>query len=71
MICRMMGGFAEIPLFIQRLPVFYKQRNSNFYPAWLYCLSGAVARIPDSVIMSTVWTVMVYWSVGFYASAGQ
>ena len=27
---RMVGGFAEIPIFVQRLPIFYKQRNYNF-----------------------------------------
>ena len=27
---RMIGGFSEVPLFIQRLPIFYKQRNYHF-----------------------------------------
>jgi hypothetical protein len=29
-IIRLLGGFAEIPIFVQRLPIFYKQRNYNF-----------------------------------------
>jgi hypothetical protein len=40
-------------------------------PAWCYCCGGALVRIPDNILMATLWTVMVYWSVGFYASAGQ
>lgn len=67
----MMGGFAEIPIMVERLPVFYKQRDCNFFPAYLYCAAGMLSRVPDSWLMATLMTVLVYWLVGFAANAGQ
>ena len=52
-------------------PPDFLQRNYNFYPAWAYCWGGALVRIPDNLLMTTVWVVMVYWSVGFTAAPGQ
>ncbi|KAK7275991.1 hypothetical protein RIF29_17120 [Crotalaria pallida] len=67
----MFNGFSELPLMITRLPVFYKQRDNLFYPAWAWSLSSWILRVPYSVIEAVIWTVVVYYSVGFAPSAGR
>ncbi|KAG5122607.1 hypothetical protein JHK84_040947 [Glycine max] len=67
----MFNGFSELPLMITRLPVFYKQRDNLFYPAWAWSLSSWILRVPYSIIEAIIWTVVVYYSVGFAPSAGR
>ena len=44
------SGFSELPVAISRLPVFYKQRDLHFYPAWVYVLPSMLVGIPVSMI---------------------
>ncbi|KAJ8449787.1 hypothetical protein Cgig2_001443 [Carnegiea gigantea] len=46
----MFNGMSELSLRIFQLPVFYKQRDNCFYPAWAWSLSGWILRVPYSVI---------------------
>ncbi|CAJ1970634.1 unnamed protein product [Sphenostylis stenocarpa] len=71
MVHMMFNGFSELPLLISRLPVFYKQRDNLFYPAWAWSLTSWVLRVPYSVVEAVIWTVVVYYSVGFAPSAGR
>ena len=41
------------------LPVWYKQRNANFYPAALFALQAVVMRLPWIFAESWVWTLTV------------
>ncbi|GJX49894.1 ABC transporter G family member 31 [Tanacetum coccineum] len=67
----MFNGFSELPLMIFRLPIFYKQRDNNFYPAWAWSVSSWILRVPYSLVEAVVWSVIVYYSVGFSPSAGR
>lgn len=67
----MFNGFSELPITIFRLPVFYKQRDNLFYPAWAWSISSWVTRVPYSVIEATIWSCIVYYSVGFAPGAGR
>lgn len=67
----MFNGFSELPLMISRLPVFYKQRDNSFHPAWAWSLSSWILRLPYSVIEAVVWSCVVYFSVGFAPGAGR
>ncbi|XP_061347196.1 ABC transporter G family member 31-like isoform X2 [Gastrolobium bilobum] len=67
----MFNGFSELPLMISRLPVFYKQRDNLFYPAWAWSITSWILRIPYSVIEAVIWTVIVYYTVGFAPAAGR
>ncbi|KAK1313458.1 ABC transporter G family member 36 [Acorus calamus] len=49
-IINMFNGFAELSLTIARLPVFYKQRDLLFYPAWAFTIPNFVLRVPISVL---------------------
>ncbi|KAK4396757.1 Pleiotropic drug resistance protein 2 [Sesamum angolense] len=52
-----------------RLPVFFKQRDSLFYPAWAFALPIGVLRIPLSVMESGLWIILTYYTIGFAPSA--
>ncbi|CAN0916650.1 ABC transporter G family member 31 [Linum grandiflorum] len=65
------NGYAELPLLIDRLPVFYKQRDNLFHPAWAWSLASYVVRVPYSIIEAVMWTVAVYYTVGFASDVGR
>uniref|UniRef100_A0A7N0V9J1 ABC transporter domain-containing protein n=2 Tax=Kalanchoe fedtschenkoi TaxID=63787 RepID=A0A7N0V9J1_KALFE len=67
----MFNGLAELALTVLRLPVFYKQRDFLFYPAWAFGLPIAITRIPVSFLESTIWIVLTYYSMGFAPSASR
>ncbi|KXZ48202.1 hypothetical protein GPECTOR_29g109 [Gonium pectorale] len=66
-----MGGFNSVDQYVRKLPVFFKQRDHNFYNAASYTLNGALLRIPEHLINASVWSLMVYFSVGFTLDAGR
>ncbi|XP_049379164.1 pleiotropic drug resistance protein 2-like isoform X2 [Solanum stenotomum] len=61
----MFNGTAELALTIFRLPVFFKQRDSLFYPAWAFALPIWLLRIPISFIESLIWVLLTYYTIGF------
>ena len=65
LLCIMFNGFAEMSLTILRLPVFFKQRDLLFYPAWAYTLPTFILRIPQSVVESFLWVSLTYYVIGF------
>ncbi|KAL5580752.1 hypothetical protein UlMin_013194 [Ulmus minor] len=67
----MFNGFSELPIMISRLPVFYKQRDNFFHPAWAWSVSSWILRVPYSIIESVVWSCVVYYTVGFAPGAGR
>lgn len=71
MIMNMFNGFAELALTIGRLPVFYKQRDHLFHPAWTYTLPNFLLRIPISVFESLVWVIVTYYTIGFAPEASR
>ncbi|KAL9684788.1 hypothetical protein QQ045_022229 [Rhodiola kirilowii] len=67
----MFNGMAELAMTVFRLPVFYKQRDFLFYPAWSFGLPIAITRIPVSFLESTIWILLTYYSIGFAPSASR
>ncbi|XP_074289923.1 ABC transporter G family member 31 isoform X2 [Silene latifolia] len=65
------NGFSELSLMIFRLPVYYKQRDNCFYPAWAWSLSSWILRVPYSVLESVVWSCVVYYPVGLSPAPGR
>ncbi|KAJ1688210.1 hypothetical protein LUZ63_019600 [Rhynchospora breviuscula] len=61
----MFNGFSELALTINKLPVFFKQRDLLFYPAWTYTLPSWILKIPISFIEVGVWVFTVYYIIGF------
>ncbi|KAK6126410.1 hypothetical protein DH2020_039860 [Rehmannia glutinosa] len=67
----MFNGMAELAMTVFRLPVFYKQRDFLFYPAWAFGLPIWILRIPLSILESAIWIVLTYYTIGFAPSAGR
>lgn len=67
----MFNGFSELPIMIGRLPVFYKQRNNSFHPAWAYSIPSWILRVPYSIVEAVAWSCVVYYTVGFAPNAGR
>ncbi|KAG6436108.1 hypothetical protein SASPL_100991 [Salvia splendens] len=67
----MFNGMQELAMTVFRLPVFYKQRDSLFYPAWAFALPFWALRIPLSVLESGLWVALTYYTIGFAPSAAR
>jgi hypothetical protein len=67
----MFNGMAELSMTVTRLPVFYKQRDFKFYPAWAFALPIWILRIPLSFLESLIWIVLTYFTIGFAPSASR
>ncbi|KAM2893130.1 hypothetical protein FF1_008519 [Malus domestica] len=67
----MFNGMAELAMTVFRLPVFYKQRDFLFYPAWAFGLPIWVLRIPLSFMESGIWIILTYYSIGFAPAASR
>ncbi|GER27869.1 ABC transporter family protein [Striga asiatica] len=65
------NGMAEIALTIQKLPVFYKQRNLFFYPGWTYALPLWITKIPFSIVEVGAFTILTYYGIGFDPNFGR
>ncbi|CAN6452397.1 unnamed protein product [Victoria cruziana] len=61
-------GMAELSLTVGALPVFYKHRDFLFYPAWAYAFPKWLIRMPMSILESTVWVALTYYTIGFAPS---
>ncbi|KAF3334923.1 pleiotropic drug resistance protein 3-like isoform X3 [Carex littledalei] len=61
----MFNGFSELSMTITKLPVFFKQRDLLFYPAWTYTLPSWILKIPISFIEVGVWVFTIYYVIGF------
>lgn len=60
----MFNGMSEMALTIYKLPVFYKQRDLLFYPAWAYALPTWILKIPISFVEVALWIALTYYEMG-------
>ncbi|KAB1215924.1 Pleiotropic drug resistance protein 2 [Morella rubra] len=67
----MFNGMAELAMTIFRLPVFFKQRDFLFYPAWAFALPIWLTRIPISLMESGIWIILTYYTIGFAPAASR
>ncbi len=51
--------------------MFYKQRDMRLYPAWAYTLPTTFLRAFYSATEAGVWSLIVYWTVGFAPEFGR
>lgn len=61
----MFNGMSELPMTIIKLPVFYKQRDLFFYPAWTYALPTWILKIPITIVEVALWVFTTYYVIGF------
>ncbi|KAL3500414.1 hypothetical protein ACH5RR_039507 [Cinchona calisaya] len=67
----MFNGFSELAFTILKLPVFYKQRELLFFPAWAYALPTWILRIPFTLLETGVWVAMTYYVIGYDPNVGR
>ncbi|XP_002527330.2 pleiotropic drug resistance protein 1 [Ricinus communis] len=67
----MFNGMAELSMTIAKLPVFYKQRDLLFYPAWSYSLPTWLLKIPVTFVEVGVWVCINYYAIGFDPNIGR
>uniref|UniRef100_A0A0D9XN09 ABC transporter domain-containing protein n=1 Tax=Leersia perrieri TaxID=77586 RepID=A0A0D9XN09_9ORYZ len=67
----LVNGFPELAMAVSRLPVFYKQRDYYFYPAWAYALPAFILKIPVSLVESITWTSISYYLIGYSPEASS
>lgn len=67
----MFNGMSEISMTITKLPVFYKQRDMLFFPAWAYALPSWILKIPISFVEVAVWVFITYYVIGFDPYVGR
>lgn len=56
---------------IERLPVFFKQRDNFFFPAWTFVIPTTLMRLPVSFVESLVYTVITYFEIDLAPTAGR
>ncbi|XP_022728526.1 pleiotropic drug resistance protein 1-like isoform X2 [Durio zibethinus] len=61
----MFNGMAELSMTIAKLPVFYKQRDFLFFPAWAYALPTWILKIPITFVEVSIWVFLTYYVIGF------
>ncbi|KAJ7973218.1 Pleiotropic drug resistance ABC transporter [Quillaja saponaria] len=61
----LVDGFPELSMTLQRLEVFYKQKELRFYPAWAYAIPSTILKMPISFVESLVWTSLTYYVIGY------
>lgn len=59
---------TQLNVQVERLPVFWKQRQMLLFDAFSFAFPAFLQRIPYSFFVSMVWTVVTYFPVGL---AGQ
>ncbi|XP_043724451.1 pleiotropic drug resistance protein 3-like [Telopea speciosissima] len=67
----LVDGFPELSMTVSRLAVFYRHRDSYFYPAWAYAIPTAILKIPLSFLDSLVWTALTYYVIGYSPEFGR
>ncbi|KAL3689015.1 hypothetical protein R1sor_015324 [Riccia sorocarpa] len=65
------SGFADLAMTAVRLPLFFKQRDLLFLPAWAFVLPRAILSIPVSLYEATLWVVFTYYPIGFAPAASR
>ncbi|TVU03324.1 hypothetical protein EJB05_51147, partial [Eragrostis curvula] len=61
----MFNGFAELGMTVMKLPVFFKQRDLLFFPAWAYTIPSWILQIPITFLEVGVYVFTTYYVIGF------
>ncbi|GAB4842032.1 transcription factor [Ancistrocladus abbreviatus] len=67
----MFVGIVEMSMTVAKLPVFYKQRDLLFYPAWAYALPTWILKMPLTLVEICVWVFPTYYVIGYDPNVGR
>ncbi|KAG6389557.1 hypothetical protein SASPL_151028 [Salvia splendens] len=60
----MFNGMSELAMTINKLPVFYKQKDMFFFPPWIYGLPPWLLSMPMALFEVGLWTCLTYYVYG-------
>ncbi|GAX82873.1 hypothetical protein CEUSTIGMA_g10299.t1 [Chlamydomonas eustigma] len=60
------GGFPQLPITLEMKKVFFKHRENYFIPAYAQGIAMAVVQMPVSFLEVTLFSLIIYFMVGFY-----
>lgn len=63
-----MGNLYIIEIAAHKREVFYKHRNSNFYPTLAYTFSELIAEVPQVIVEVCLLGTVTFWFAGFTPS---
>ncbi|TVU11000.1 hypothetical protein EJB05_44558 [Eragrostis curvula] len=67
----MVNGYSELALTVIKLPVFFKQRDLLFYPAWAYSIPSWIVKAPLTLIEAGGYVFLTYYVTGFDPNVGR
>ncbi|ONM41202.1 ABC transporter G family member 40 [Zea mays] len=67
----MFNGFSELALTVFKLPVFFKQRDLLFFPAWSYTIPSWILKVPITFIEVGGYVFLTYYVIGFDPNVGR
>eukprot|EP00981_Chlorochromonas_danica_P003637 scaffold680_cov176-Ochromonas_danica.AAC.1 len=59
-----LGSFFILPVIFDQKAVYYKQKESLFFPASVYALAQTITLIPLQIVENILFVTIVYWSAG-------
>jgi ABC-type multidrug transport system permease subunit len=65
-----LGSMASLPAAFAQRAVFYRQRDASFFPTSAYGLASMLMLLPVQILEVTVFSTIVYFSVGLSLSNG-
>ncbi|PNW70640.1 hypothetical protein CHLRE_17g728400v5 [Chlamydomonas reinhardtii] len=66
-----MLGFNSAPVYVSRLPVFYKQRDAHMLSPAAYAAAALAARLPEAAVCGAAYSALVYFAVGLTPQPGR
>ncbi|XP_062204828.1 ABC transporter G family member 36 [Phragmites australis] len=67
----MFNGFSDLALTVFKLPVFFKQRDLLFFPAWSYTIPSWILKIPITFVEVGGYVFLTYYVIGFDPNVGR
>ncbi|AQK96511.1 ABC transporter G family member 36 [Zea mays] len=67
----MFNGLSELALTVFKLPVFFKQRDLLFFPAWSYTIPAWILKVPITFIEVGGYVFLTYYVIGFDPNVGR
>ncbi|VAI90451.1 unnamed protein product [Triticum turgidum subsp. durum] len=71
LVAHMFNGFSELAMATIKLPVFFKQRDYLFFPAWAYAIPTWILKIPISCVEVSITVFLGYYVIGFDPDVGR
>eukprot|EP00981_Chlorochromonas_danica_P012460 scaffold4964_cov248-Ochromonas_danica.AAC.6 len=59
-----LGSFSILPVIYEQKAVFYKQKDSFFYPTMAFVFTQNIAVLPLQIVECAAYSIIVYWSAG-------